>query len=286
MSTINFTKMQGCGNDFVVIDTRSLQNLRFSTEIIRRIADRRYGIGCDQLILIEDCDGADCFMRIFNSDGSEGGACGNGSRCLAKLLAHEKNKDQISIQTKTTKLAAKLQSNGLLTVDMERPNFSVQNLPLSWNVDPVQFNIEIDDVDIEVSAVDVGNVHLICICESDISEINLSNLANRVKRLEIFSKEINISAINITRNAEDQKFVIKIRTYERGTGETPSCGTAACAATVVAIKRELIPHNSNVEVRSKGGSLFIAWPSDEEHIMMTGKANTSFTGQFNLPLEN
>lgn len=286
MSTINFTKMQGCGNDFVVIDTRSLQNLRFSTEIIRRIADRRYGIGCDQLILIEDCDGADCFMRIFNSDGSEGGACGNGSRCLAKLLAHEKNKDQISIQTKTTKLAAKLQSNGLLTVDMERPNFSVQNLPLSWNVDPVQFNIEIDDVDIEVSAVDVGNVHLICIYESDISEINLSNLANRVKRLEIFSKEINISAINITRNAEDQKFVIKIRTYERGTGETPSCGTAACAATVVAIKRELIPHNSNVEVKSKGGSLFIEWPSDEEHMMMTGKANTSFTGQFNLPLEN
>lgn len=286
MSTINFTKMQGCGNDFVVIDTRSLQNLRFSTEIIRRIVDRRYGIGCDQLILIEDCDGADCFMRIFNSDGSEGGACGNGSRCLAKLLAHEKNKDQISIQTKTTKLAAKLQSNGLLTVDMGRPNFSVQNLPLSWNVDPVQFNIEIDDVDIEVSAVDVGNVHLICIYESDISEINLSNLANRVKRLEIFSKEINISAINITRNAEDQRFVIKIRTYERGTGETPSCGTAACAATVVAIKRELIPHNSNVEVKSKGGSLFIEWPSDEEHMMMTGKANTSFTGQFNLLLEN
>lgn len=277
--------MHGCGNDFVIIDTRSFQNPGFSTEIIRLIADRHYGIGCDQLILIENCDGADCFMRIFNSDGSEGGACGNGSRCLAKLLAQEKNKDQILIQTRTTKLAAKLQPNALITVDMGIPNFSSENLPLAWHINPVQFNIKIDDIAIEASAVDVGNVHLICIYESDINEIDLSNLANQVKKLGIFSEEINISAISITRIVENQMFTIKIRTYERGTGETLSCGTAACAATVVAIKRGLIPHNSNVKVRSRGGALFIEWLIDEKHIMMTGKANTSFSGHFNLPLE-
>lgn len=277
--------MQGCGNDFVVIDTRSFHNLGFSTEIIRRIADRRYGIGCDQLILMENCDHADCFMRIFNSNGSEGGACGNGSRCLAKLLAQEKNKDQISIQTKTKKLAAELKPNGMITVDMGTPDFSIQNLPLAWNVDPVQFTMKNDNIDIEVSAVDVGNVHLICFYESDISKIDLSNIANQVKKMQIFSEEINISAINIIRNAEDQKFTIKIRTYERGTGETLSCGTAACAATVVAIKREFISHDSNVEVRSRGGALFIEWSSHAAHIMMTGEANTSFTGQLNLPLE-
>lgn len=286
MSTIKFTKMQGCGNDFVIIDTRSGQSERFSTELIRRMADRRYGIGCDQLILIENCDDADCFMRIFNADGSEGGACGNGSRCLAKLLANEKSKDQIVIQTNTTKLAAKLQSNGLITVDMGMPNFSTENLPLVWDVDPVQFNIEIDNIDLVVSTVYVGNVHLVCTYESDIDDIDLQNLPKQVKELGVFSEEINISAISISRNVEDQTFAIKIRTYERGTGETLSCGTAACAATVVAIKRDLIPHNSKVQVSSRGGSLSIEWPSAGANIMMTGKANTSFTGHFNLPIDN
>lgn len=282
MSTINFTKMHGCGNDFVVIDTRSFQNAKFSAEIIRRIADRRYGIGCDQLILIENFDGADCFMRTFNADGSEGSVCGNGSRCIASLLAEEKNKDHIFIQTHIKKLTAKLQMNGLITVDMGMPNFSTQNLPIVWDINPVSFNIKIDNIDFEVSAVNVGNVHLIFIYESDINEIDLPNLTNQVKKLGIFSEEINISAININKNMEDQRFTIKIRTYERGAGETLSCGTAACAATAVAIKRGFIPHNSNVEVSSRGGSLSIEWPSVEENIMMTGEANISFTGQIKI----
>lgn len=286
MSTIQFTKMQGCGNDFVIIDTRTHQKISLSTELIRRIADRRYGIGCDQVLLIENVAGADCFMRVFNVDGSEGGACGNGSRCIAKLLAHEKNKDQICIQTRTSKLIAKLQTNGLITVDMGMPNFSIQNLPLAWDINPVQFNIKIDNVDLDVSTVNVGNVHLICIYESDINGIDLINLANQVKKLKVFSEEVNISAINVTRNADVRNFTINIRTCERGAGETLSCGTAACAATVVTIKKGLVPHNSTIEVRSRGGSLSIAWPSDEEHILMTGKANTSFTGYFNLPFEN
>lgn len=282
MSIINFIKMQGCGNDFVVIYTKFYPGIVFSVDLIRKITDRRYGIGCDQLILIEDSKVADCFMRIYNADGSEAGACGNASRCIARLFATEHNKSKIHIETITNTLTAYMHHNGLVTIDMGKPKFSKANLNLLWEVEPLSLQMKIDHMNIESAAVNVGNVHLICFFDYNIDEINLTGLVSQIHNLKIFSNEINISVINVSHDIDNEKFSIKIRTWERGVGETLSCGTAACAATVTSIKKGYIPHNSSVYIYSRGGELCVEWQSDDSTIHMTGEAIISFTGQITL----
>ncbi|AIL64785.1 Diaminopimelate epimerase [Rickettsiales bacterium Ac37b] len=279
MSIINFIKMHGCGNDFVVIDTKSLQDAVLPIDVIKKITDRRYGVGCDQLILIEKSEDADCFMRIYNADGTEAGACGNASRCVASLLANTIHKNKITIETATNILMANIHANGLVTIDMGVPKFSVSDLKLLWDINPLSLQIKIDDMSIDAAAINVGNIHLICFYDND---INLESLVTQVNALQIFAEEVNISVINIDHDIVYGKFSIKIRTWERGAGETLSCGTAACAATVSAIKRGYILHNTSVEVHSKGGTLSIEWFRDNGSIMMTGEAIISFTGQINL----
>lgn len=271
--------MHGCGNDFVVIDTKSLQDAVLPIDVIKKITDRRYGVGCDQLILIEKSEDADCFMRIYNADGTEAGACGNASRCVASLLANTIHKNKITIETATNILMANIHANGLVTIDMGVPKFSVSDLKLLWDINPLSLQIKIDDMSIDAAAINVGNIHLICFYDND---INLESLVTQVNALQIFAEEVNISVINIDHDIVYGKFSIKIRTWERGAGETLSCGTAACAATVSAIKRGYILHNTSVEVHSKGGTLSIEWFRDNGSIMMTGEAIISFTGQINL----
>ncbi|MFV9876299.1 MAG: diaminopimelate epimerase [Rickettsiales endosymbiont of Dermacentor nuttalli] len=282
MSIINFIKMHGCGNDFVVIDTRVCPIIVFSLEIIKKITDRRYGIGCDQLILIEDSKSADCFMRIYNADGSEAGACGNASRCVASLLSCKNNKKKISIETTTNTVIATVQKNGSITIDMGVPKFSPADLKLLWEGEPSSLQIKVDHMNLEAVAVNVGNIHLICFFDYDIDKVHLESLANQVNNLRIFSEEVNISIININYEMVNEKFVIKIRTFERGAGETLSCGTAACAAAVSAIKKGYITYNSNVEVNSRGGILSINWSKGKNNVLITGEVVISFTGQITL----
>jgi diaminopimelate epimerase len=277
--TTHFRKMNGLGNDFVVLDARS-RGLQLSPDVVRAIADRKDGVGCDQIIVIESSDRADVFMRIFNADGGEVGACGNAARCVAGIVAGERGSSQVSIGTESGALSAVANPDGSVTIDMGAPRFAWDQIPLAEPFhDTRRIELQIGPIDDPVlhspSVVNVGNPHCLFFVE-DVEAHDLARFGPMLEHHPLFPKRANISLVQVL-DAEH----LKLRTWERGAGLTRACGTAACAAAVAAARRELT--GRKVTVSLPGGDLLIEWRESDGHILMTGPYALDYEGT--LPAE-
>jgi diaminopimelate epimerase len=261
--TIPFRKMNGLGNDFVVLDARA-RSLALDENAVRAIADRKEGIGCDQLIALEPSARADVFMRIWNADGGEVGACGNAARCVASLVAAERGEPHVSIETESGMLDAAVNRNGSVTIDMGTPRFAWNEIPLAQRFDDTcRIALDADDPALNSPAVvNVGNPHCLFFVD-DVAAHDLARLGPVLEHHKLFPERANISLVQVL--APD---AIKVRTWERGAGLTRACGTAACAAAVASAQRELT--GRKVKVSLPGGDLLIEWRESDGHILMTG----------------
>jgi diaminopimelate epimerase len=259
--------MHGLGNDFVIIDCRAAPRgalMDISPARARNIADRRTGIGCDQLITLENSQIADVRMRIYNADGSEVESCGNATRCVVALIGRD-----ISIETAGGLLTGQI-SNGAVTVDMGAPRFEWPDIPLAFAMDTAAMPLAWDELSAP-TAVNVGNPHAVFFVE-DIGAVDLDMLGPRIENDSVFPERVNVNVATV----QDGK--IHLRVWERGVGETRACGTGACATAVAAIRRGLV--SSPVDVVLQGGTLNIAWQQGGP-ILMTGGAAHVFTGTAN-----
>lgn len=257
-----FHKMHGLGNDFVVIDARA-RPVPIDADAARRIADRRRGIGCDQLILLEPSDVADLRMRIFNADGSEVEQCGNALRCVALLAGGAP-----TIETAGGLVAAAPDAGGI-TVDMGAPRFDWDRIPLAYPLDTAALPVAWEPLS-DPAAVNVGNPHVVFFVP-DLDAIDLATLGPRIETDPLFPERINVNVAEVTGPTS-----LRLRVWERGAGLTRACGTGACATAVAALRRRLV--SGPVTVTLPGGPLAIAW-APGENIRMTGPATHVFSGE-------
>ena len=268
MSELDFHKMHGLGNDFVIVDQRS-GKLVLSADQIRQIGDRRRGVGFDQLLLIEPSKQADLFMRVYNPDGSEAGACGNGTRCVARLMMEEHGLDRVAIETRAGVLQASPGLRGY-TVKMGKPGLGWDEIPLARPMDTLFLDIEAGPLS-KPTAVSMGNPHAVFFVD-DAEAIDLAALGPELERHPLFPERANIGVAEVR-----DRQTLRLRVFERGAGITRACGSGACAAVVAAIRRDLIGQSASVEL--DGGRLHITWGEDGQ-VAMTGPATHSFKGQF------
>jgi diaminopimelate epimerase len=272
--TIPFRKMNGLGNDFVVLDGRAAP-LAIGPEQARRIADRRSGIGCDQVIVLEPSRAADAFMRIFNADGSEVAACGNATRCVALLLAEDNGRARVAIETKAGVLPAEVRSAQEITIDMGEPRWRWDEIPLAEPFhDTRAIELQIGPIEAPVlhspSVVNVGNPHAIFWVDH-LGAYDLARIGPLLENHPLFPERANISLAHVTSAAS-----LTLKTWERGTGLTKACGTAACAAAVAAARKGLT--GRSVMVSLPGGPLRIEWAATNR-ILMTGPAQLEREGR-------
>lgn len=270
----SFRKMNGLGNDFVVLDSRA-RVLALAPEIVRVIADRKEGIGCDQLIALEPSDKADVFMRIWNADGGEVEACGNAARCVAVVIATEQGRSQVSIETEDQVLGAAVGGDGNVTIDMGVPRLAWDEIPLAEPFhDTSRIELQAGPIDAPVlhspGAVNVGNPHALFFVE-DTEAIDLAGIGPMLECHPLFPERANISLVQVM--SPDH---LKVRTWERGAGLTRACGTAACASAVAAVRRDLA--GRKVTVSLPGGDLVIEWREADGHVLMTGPYELDFEG--------
>jgi len=261
---VPFIKMHGLGNDFIVLDARHEILPEISEAMARRLADRRTGIGCDQLILLAPSTGSDFRMRIYNHDGSEVGACGNATRAVAMLHGEE-----ATIETGGGVLHVAPFAGGA-AVDMGEPRFGWSDIPLAYPMDTLAMPLAWDDLE-QPAGVNVGNPHAIFFVP-DSRTVDLERLGPQIEHDPVFPERVNVNIATIV-----DRETIALRVWERGVGETRACGTGACATAIAAMRRGLVERE--VEVRLAGGSLRIGWGSDNR-ITMTGPATESFRGSF------
>jgi diaminopimelate epimerase len=269
----DFVKMHGLGNDFVVFDARTVP-LALTPDQARFIADRHLGIGCDQIITILPSHKADAFMRIQNADGSEVGACGNATRCVASLLMAEAGTLRVSIETEAGLLRCELEAvqEELVSVDMGAPRLDWRDIPLSREADTLSVDFVAGPLN-GPCCVNVGNPHAVFFVD-DAEAIDLAQWGPRIETDPLFPERVNVSVAQVLPDDE-----IRLRVWERGAGITQACGTAACATAVAAMRRGLT--GRDVIVRLDGGPLEITW-GDDDRIIMRGPVATSFSGQVML----
>jgi len=273
-SLIHFSKMHGLGNDFMVIDNIT-QNVFFSKEKILSLADRHFGIGFYQLLLIEPpyYPEQDFHYRIFNSDGSEVAQCGNGARCFARFVRNKGliNRNKISVSTKSGRMILYLEKDGNVTVNMGKPNFVPENIPFIANKQENTYIIRENEQTFFCGVVSLGNPH--CVIEvEDIDNIDIENIGPLLGKHERFVEGVNVGFMQIINKNE-----IKLRVYERGAGETLACGSGACAAVAIGqIQKKL---GQDVKVILLGGELKIRWQGDDSMLKMTGPAQHVYDGQ-------
>lgn len=272
VNTHRFRKMNGLGNDFVVVDRRRV-GLDLTENAVRAIADRKTGIGCDQLIALDGSESADVLMRIWNADGGEVAACGNAARCVAAVLADELGRADVSIETEDQVLGAHLGQDGQVTIDMGAPRLAWDEIPLSRPFEDTR------RIDLQTSlapslqgpaVVNMGNPHAIFFVD-DVEAIDLEEVGPALEHHPVFPQRANISIAQV--RAPDR---VTLRTWERGAGLTRACGTAACAAAVASVRRGLT--DRNVVVALPGGDLAIAWREADDHVLMTGPYALDFEG--------
>ena len=272
-----FLKMHGLGNDFAVFDARA-SGLALDPAVARAIADRRTGVGCDQVIVIgrpqKSDHGADARMRIFNADGGEVESCGNAARCVARLLMEEADRDTVSIATLGGPLLCFDAGGGLVTVDMGAPEFTWQKIPLAEAADTNGFALDVDGTEYFVSALSVGNPHAVVFVE-DAEMIPLADIGPRIEHHAMFPRRVNVEFVSVRSPAR-----LRMRVWERGAGITRACGTGACASAVAAARRGLA--GRQVEVTLDGGTLHVEWRESDGHILMTGPATLSYRGEVEL----
>ena len=270
----HFSKMHGLGNDFVVVDCIT-QNVFFSPDLIRRLADRNTGIGFDQLLIVEapyDPE-TDFHYRIFNSDGGEVEQCGNGARCFARFVRMKglTNKYKISVSTKKGKIILNIGDDDQVTVNMGVPEFEPSKIPFKAKQREKTYILRAQDKTLFCGAVNLGNPHVVTVVE-ELSDALIDEVGPVLESHERFPERVNAGFMKVLSRSE-----IKLRVYERGAGETQACGTGACAAVAVGIAQGLL--DENVTVHLPGGTLKIAWQGDGEPLYMTGPASHVFDGQ-------
>lgn len=269
---IAFTKMHGVGNDFVVFDAPPAAVLEAAS--LKRLADRRTGIGFDQALSLEPPRraGSAVFYRVFNADGDEVEQCGNGARCIAALL-HSRGQTRagrVTLESPAGVVEAHVSGAANVTVDMGVPNFDPRSLPFDAPVEIDPYPLEIGGRTLEIGAVSLGNPHAVLVVPS-VEAAPVETLGPAIERHARFPRRVNAGFLEIVDRAH-----LKLRVYERGAGETLACGTGACAAVAVARRRELIDSEVRLEVR--GGELRVNWAHPGEHIWLSGPAQVSFEG--------
>jgi diaminopimelate epimerase len=274
---LKFTKMHGAGNDFVVIDGVR-QHIDLSPENIRYIADRNFGVGCDQLLLVEKAQhkDADFRYRIFNADGGEVEQCGNGARCFVRFVHDHKltHKREIVVETKSGLISPCLEEDGRVTVNMGAPIFEPAMIPFVSDSHEVIQALQIGADTMQITAVSMGNPHAVQVV-ADVETAPVAAHGPLIEHHPRFPKRVNVGFMQIL-----DRNHIKLRVFERGTGETLSCGTGACAAVVAGIQRGLL--DKSVQVITRGGTLSITWNGTGSPVLMTGPAITVFEGEINL----
>jgi diaminopimelate epimerase len=275
---IRFTKMHGLGNDFVVLDAIH-QTFVPNAAQARFLADRHFGIGCDQILVVErpTQTGVDFRYRIFNADGSEVEQCGNGARCFVRFV-HEKGltpNREIRVETQSGIIAPRLEENGEVTVNMGAPRFLPAEIPFVAEADAVTHALALGDESIDITVVSMGNPHAVQVV-ADVEAAPVARQGPLIENHPRFPQRVNAGFMQVV-----DRHTIRLRVFERGSGETLACGTGACAAVVAGIRRGLL--NSPVRVSTRGGELTIAWGGPGETVLMTGPAVTVFDAEINLP---
>lgn len=269
--------MQGIGNDFVVIDAIS-QTINLNSEQIRQLSNRHFGIGCDQLLMVEKPThpDADFRYRIFNADGGEVEQCGNGARCFVRFVHDQKltNKTQICVETANGLIHPKLENDGLVTVNMGSPRFEPSQIPFITEQSALTYQLNFETTQIEISTVSMGNPHAVQIVNS-VDNAPLQTQGPLIENHVQFPQRVNAGFMQIINQHE-----IKLRVFERGAGETLACGTGACAATVSGIRLGKLV--SPVKVTMRGGDLNVSWEGNNAAVMMTGPALSVFTGEIEI----
>jgi len=274
---IRFTKMHGLGNDFIVIDAVS-QQIDLNAGQVRFLADRHFGVGCDQLLLVERpiSANADFKYRIFNADGGEVSQCGNGARCFARFVRDKQlcDKNEIVVDTDAGQLVLCIGQDGLVRVNMGVPRHDPAQIPLNAPSQLPIYHVVVDGESIGFAAVSMGNPHAVLVVD-DVERAPVASLGSRLESHEVFPQRANIGFMQVVDRSR-----IKLRVYERGAAETLACGSGACAAAVAGIEQGLL--DGQVNVCLPGGELRIDWQGRGHPVLMTGPAVTVFDGQINL----
>ena len=274
---IRFTKMQGLGNDFVVFDGIR-QSLSLSPEVVRRLCHRRFGVGCDQVLLVEPPSSAqaDFRYRIFNADGGEVEQCGNGARCFARFV-HEQglsDKTTLAVETLGGLIRPRLEADGRVSVDMGVPEFEPARIPFRASRRQELYTLDVDGETLSLSVVSVGNPHAVLQVE-DVETAPVAVLGPRIEAHEAFPRRVNAGFMQVLDRGH-----IRLRVYERGVGETLACGTGACAAVVAGRQRGQL--DAKVRVSLPGGDLEIHWEGEGRPVQLCGPAETVFEGSIDL----
>ncbi len=274
---LKFTKMHGAGNDFVVLDGVH-QQLNLTPEQLRFLADRHFGVGCDQILLVEKSQNpaVDFRYRIFNADGGEVEQCGNGARCFVRFVHDHKltSKREIVVETKSGLISLRLTDDGHVTVNMGKPIFDPALIPFESTSNEIVQALQVDSLLVEISAVSMGNPHAVQIV-SDVEAAPVNTHGPLIEHHVRFPKRVNAGFMQIVDRSH-----IRLRVFERGAGETLSCGTGACAAVVIGIRRGLL--DETVHVVTHGGNLIINWSGGDSPVLMTGPAISVFDGEIIL----
>ena len=276
-TTVRFTKMQGLGNDFVVFDGVS-QPVALTPAQCRRIADRHFGVGCDQILLVEPAGRADVDFRyrIFNADGGEVEQCGNGARCFVRFV-HDKGltaKRAIRVETASGVIEPELLPSGQVKVNMGAPRFAPAEIPFQADAEALVYPLKVGQHTIEIAAVSMGNPHAV-LRVNDLDTAPVDILGPAIESHQRFPQRVNAGFMQVLTPHD-----IRLRVYERGAGETLACGTGACAAAVAGIRQGGL--TSPVSVHTRGGDLIIEWAGPGQPVFMTGPAETVFEGEIEL----
>ncbi len=274
---LNFTKMHGLGNDFVVFDGIN-QNIDLSPVQLALIADRHFGVGCDQILLVEHPTRPDTDFRyrIFNADGGEVSQCGNGARCFVRFV-HDQgltDKTEIRVETASGIIVPRLEADGMVTVNMGPPRFEPNEVPFTAEQRALTYELQLTGETVEISALSMGNPHAVQIVEN-VETAPVERQGPQIENHIQFPQRVNAGFMQIV-----DRHHINLRVYERGSGETLACGTGACAAVVSGITRGYLDHT--VEVQTRGGTLRIRWEGEGQPVWMTGPAATAFSGILDL----
>lgn len=274
---LEFTKMQGLGNDFVVIDAFS-RKVELNSRQFRFIADRHFGVGCDQILVVEKPSGkeADFRYRIFNADGGEVEQCGNGARCFVRFVHDRRltDKREILVETLGGLITPRLEEDGQVTVNMGEPKFEPRDIPFLAEKRSLTYGLDVGGEEVEISALSMGNPHAVQVV-LDVDSAPVTVQGALIESHPRFPKRVNAGFMQLV----DRKS-IRLRVYERGAGETLACGTGACAAVVAGIAQGLL--DNAVRVSARGGDLVVRWEGEGHPVWMTGPAVSVFEGEIEL----
>ncbi len=271
--------MHGLGNDFVILDWRDDRSRKVPEAAARRLADRRLGIGCDQILVLRDCDTADLRMDILNQDGSPSGACGNGTRCVADMMMNELQQDRIQIETDGGMLAAWRAADGDIAVDLGPVKTDWQDVPLASAADTLHVPLDIAGVDaagLDAVCHSLGNPHAVVFVE-DAERVDIERIGPLVETAPLFPDRVNLSVVS---RRDDGSF--RMRVWERGVGITMACGSGACASGVAVARRGLGQDENRIVM--DGGAVTISWNRDTSHVVMTGPVSYVATGQLSADI--